>query len=58
MSVAPDFIGLVPILWSSGPGSDAMKRIRAPLIGGMFVSFLIELLVYPAIYDVWKWLLS
>ena len=55
MTVATDFIGLVPILWATGTGSDVMKRIAAPLIGGVFTSFLLELLVYPAIYEVWKW---
>jgi Cu(I)/Ag(I) efflux system membrane protein CusA/SilA len=55
MTVATDFIGLVPILWATGAGSDVMKRIAAPLVGGVFTSFLLELLVYPAIYEVWKW---
>jgi Cu(I)/Ag(I) efflux system membrane protein CusA/SilA len=55
MTVATDFIGLVPILWATGTGSDVMKRIGAPLIGGVFTSFLLELLVYPVIYEVWKW---
>ncbi len=55
MTVATDFIGLVPILWAVGTGSDVMKRIAAPLVGGVFTSFLLELLVYPAIYEVWKW---
>ena len=55
MTVATDFIGLVPILWAVGTGSDVMKRIGAPLIGGVFTSFLLELLVYPAIYEIWKW---
>jgi copper/silver efflux system protein len=55
MTVATDFIGLVPILWATGTGSDVMKRIAAPLIGGVFTSFLLELLVYPTIYEVWKW---
>ena len=55
MTVATDFIGLVPILWATGVGSDVMKRIGAPLIGGVFTSFLLELMVYPAIYEVWKW---
>ena len=55
MTVATDFIGLVPILWAVGTGSDVMKRIAAPLIGGVFTSFLLELLVYPAIYEIWKW---
>jgi len=46
---------LVPIMWSIGAGSDVMKRIAAPMIGGIFTSFLLELLVYPAIYQIWKW---
>jgi copper/silver efflux system protein len=55
MTVATDFVGLVPILWATGTGSDVMKRIGAPLIGGVFTSFILELLVYPAIYEIWKW---
>ena len=55
MTVATAFLGLIPIMWSIGTGSDVMKRIAAPMIGGIFTSFLLELLVYPAIYQVWKW---
>lgn len=55
MTVATTFIGLVPIMWSMGTGADVMKRIAAPMIGGIFTSFLLELLVYPVIYEVWKW---
>ena len=55
MTVATMFFGLVPIMWSIGAGSDVMKRIAAPMIGGIFTSFLLELLVYPAIYEIWKW---
>jgi len=55
MTVATDFIGLLPILWATGAGSDVMKRIGAPVIGGVFTSFLLELLVYPVIYEMWKW---
>ena len=55
MTVATTFLGLVPIMWSMGTGSDVMKRIAAPMIGGIFTSFLLELLVYPAIYQIWKW---
>jgi Cu(I)/Ag(I) efflux system membrane protein CusA/SilA len=55
MTVATMFLGLVPIMWSVGTGSDVMKRIAAPMIGGIFTSFLLELVVYPAIYEVWKW---
>ncbi len=55
MTVATIFIGLVPVMWATGTGSDVMKRIAAPMIGGVFTSFLLELLVYPAIYEIWKW---
>ncbi|MCU0597211.1 MAG: efflux RND transporter permease subunit, partial [Desulfobacterota bacterium] len=55
MTVATTFLGLVPILWAVGTGSDVMKRIAAPMVGGIFTSFLLELLVYPAIYQIWKW---
>ena len=55
MTVATMFMGLVPIMWSIGAGADVMKRIAAPMIGGIFTSFLLELVVYPAVYEVWKW---
>ena len=55
MTVATTFIGLVPIMWATGAGSDVMKRIAAPMVGGIFTSFLLELLVYPAIYELWRW---
>ncbi len=55
MTVATTFLGLVPILWATGAGSDVMKRIAAPLVGGILASFFLELLVYPPIYQIWKW---
>jgi Cu(I)/Ag(I) efflux system membrane protein CusA/SilA len=55
MTVAVMFLGLVPIMWSTGAGADVMKRIAAPMIGGIFTSFVLELVVYPAIYEIWKW---
>jgi Cu(I)/Ag(I) efflux system membrane protein CusA/SilA len=55
MTVATMFFGLVPIMWSTGTGADVMKRIAAPMIGGIFTSFLLELVVYPALYQIWKW---
>ena len=55
MTVAVMFMGLVPIMWSAGAGADVMRRIAAPMIGGIFTSFILELVVYPAIYEVWKW---
>jgi Cu(I)/Ag(I) efflux system membrane protein CusA/SilA len=54
MTVAVAFTGLLPIMWSHGTGADVMKRIAAPMVGGLFSSFLMELLVYPAIYFLWK----
>lgn len=54
MTVAVMFMGLVPIMWSQGAGSDVMRRIAAPMIGGIFTSFIMELLVYPVIYEIWK----
>jgi Cu(I)/Ag(I) efflux system membrane protein CusA/SilA len=55
MTVACAFIGLVPVMVSTGSGADMMKRVAAPLMGGLVTSFLLELLVYPAIYAIWKW---
>jgi copper/silver efflux system protein len=55
MTVMAMFMGLIPIMWSMGTGADMMKRIAAPMIGGVFSSFILELLVYPPIYAIWKW---
>jgi Cu(I)/Ag(I) efflux system membrane protein CusA/SilA len=54
MTVTAAFMGLLPILWSTGTGADMMKRVAAPMVGGLVTSFLLELLVYPAIYLLWK----
>ncbi|HPS29383.1 MAG TPA: CusA/CzcA family heavy metal efflux RND transporter [bacterium] len=54
MTVAASFMGLLPIMWSTSAGADVMKRIAAPMIGGLITSFILELLVYPAIYKIWK----
>ncbi len=54
MTVMAAFMGLVPIMWAVGAGADMMKRIAAPMVGGLFTSFILELLVYPAIYAIWK----
>jgi Cu(I)/Ag(I) efflux system membrane protein CusA/SilA len=54
MTVVAMFFGLVPILWSTGTGSEVMKRIAAPMAGGILTSFALELIVYPAIYYSWK----
>jgi Cu(I)/Ag(I) efflux system membrane protein CusA/SilA len=54
MTAAVILAGLIPILWSHGAGSDVMKRIAAPMVGGVISSVLMELAVYPAIYFLWK----
>jgi Cu(I)/Ag(I) efflux system membrane protein CusA/SilA len=54
MTVAAAFMGLMPIMWSTGTGADVMKRIAAPMIGGLVSSFLLELIVYPALFYLWR----
>lgn len=54
MTVMAAMLGLLPIMWSDGTGSDVMKRIAAPMVGGLVTSFILELLVYPPIYYLWK----
>jgi copper/silver efflux system protein len=54
MTVCAAFFGLIPIMWSTGAGADLMKRIAAPMVGGLVTSFALELLVYPAVYILWK----
>jgi Cu(I)/Ag(I) efflux system membrane protein CusA/SilA len=55
MTFATTFVGLVPIMWATGTGADVMKRIAAPMVGGLLTSFLLELMVYPALYWIWRW---
>ena len=54
MTVTAIMAGLLPILWGTGTGSELMKRIAAPMVGGMVSSTVLTLLVIPAIYDLWK----
>ncbi len=54
MTVLTTVIGLLPVMWATGAGADVMKRIAAPLFGGIVTSFLLELTVYPAIFALWK----
>ena len=55
MTVMAILMGLLPIMWSHGAGSDVMKRIAAPMVGGVITSFALELLIYPVIFTIWKW---
>jgi Cu(I)/Ag(I) efflux system membrane protein CusA/SilA len=54
MTAAVIIGGLLPILWSHGAGADVMKRIATPMIGGVVTSTMMELLVYPAIFFIWR----
>jgi Cu(I)/Ag(I) efflux system membrane protein CusA/SilA len=54
MTVGVILAGLIPIMFSHGAGSDVMKRIAAPMIGGVITSEILELTIYPAIYLIWK----
>jgi Cu(I)/Ag(I) efflux system membrane protein CusA/SilA len=55
MTVLAILMGLLPIMWSHGTGADVMKRIAAPMVGGVTTSFVLELLIYPVIFTIWKW---
>ena len=54
MTVATAMLGLAPVFWSDGAGADVMRRIAAPMVGGLVSSFALELLVYPAVFAMWK----
>jgi Cu(I)/Ag(I) efflux system membrane protein CusA/SilA len=54
MTVLTTMAGLLPIMWSAGTGADVMRRVAAPMVGGLGTSFLLELTVYPAIFALWK----
>jgi Cu(I)/Ag(I) efflux system membrane protein CusA/SilA len=54
MTASAILIGLLPIMWGHGAGGDVMRRIAAPMIGGMVSSTILTLLVIPAIYAVWR----
>jgi Cu(I)/Ag(I) efflux system membrane protein CusA/SilA len=55
MAVMAILMGLLPIMWSTGTGADVMKRIAAPVVGGVVSSFVLQLLIYPVIFAIWKW---
>ncbi|MBL8859537.1 MAG: efflux RND transporter permease subunit [Planctomycetes bacterium] len=54
MTVSATFVGLLPLLWATGTGADVMRRLAAPLLGGLTLSFAMELIVYPVIFQIWK----
>ncbi len=54
MTILANLLGLLPIMWATGTGAEVAKRIAAPMVGGVATSYLLELLIYPAIYLLWK----
>ncbi len=54
MTVTAITAGLAPILWSTGTGADVMKRVAAPMVGGMLTATVLTLGVIPAIYLLWR----
>jgi copper/silver efflux system protein len=54
MTASVIIAGLLPIMWSHGTGADVMKRIAAPMVGGVITSVVVVLVVYPAIYYIWR----
>jgi Cu(I)/Ag(I) efflux system membrane protein CusA/SilA len=55
MTAMAIFMGLLPLMWGTGTGSETMKPIAAPMIGGVITSFVLTQLIYPCIYTIWKW---
>ena len=55
MTILANLFGLLPVMWATGTGAEVAKRIAAPMIGGVTTSYILELLIYPAIYQLWKW---
>ncbi len=55
MTVATMMIGLVPLLWSQGAGADVMKRVAAPMIGGLVTSAILTLVIIPVVYTYWRY---
>jgi Cu(I)/Ag(I) efflux system membrane protein CusA/SilA len=54
MTITVIIAGLIPIMWSHGAGADVMKRIAAPMIGGIVTSGVMELMVFPVLYYIWR----
>jgi len=54
MTVATTLIGLLPVMYGTESGSQVMKRIAAPMVGGLISSTILTLIIIPAVYDIWK----
>jgi len=54
MTVMAMIMGLLPLMWSHGAGADVMKRIAAPMVGGLVTSTVLTLIIIPVVYSIWK----
>jgi Cu(I)/Ag(I) efflux system membrane protein CusA/SilA len=55
MAGLANILGLLPVMWATGTGADVMKRLAAPMVGGVFSAMLLTLLVIPSLYVIWRW---
>ncbi len=55
MTSLSNILGLMPVMVATGTGADVMKRIAAPMVGGVFTAMLLTLVVIPAVYVIWRW---
>lgn len=55
MAGLANVVGLLPVMWATGAGADVMKRLAAPMVGGVFSAMILTLLVMPAVYSIWRW---
>jgi Cu(I)/Ag(I) efflux system membrane protein CusA/SilA len=55
MAGLANILGLLPVMWATGTGADVMKRIAAPMVGGVLSAMLLTLVVIPAFYAIWRW---
>jgi Cu(I)/Ag(I) efflux system membrane protein CusA/SilA len=55
MAGLANILGLLPVMWATGTGADVMKRLAAPMVGGVFSAMVLTLVVIPAIYVIWRW---
>ena len=55
MAGLANILGLIPVMWATGTGADVMKRLAAPMVGGVFSAMILTLFVIPSVYVIWRW---